>query len=647
MAAASVVPTPQLAAPATGLVGLLNSVVTKLLNPFLAPSPSAPDPFTPAVWAVLGWVRRNLFNQSTTISYNPTTTVQTGQTVTGNLGASDPESDALTYKVTQGPQQGTLTIDQATGNYTYTPDDINYDAAQTDSFTVSVTDGKFNLLSLFSPHGAKASVDVTVLNPTIERVILNLPDGITNPKSPRFSADGKSVVFVGTPTAGGRTEIYQINVDNTGLKCLTCGVAPEITANMGFTVPFTDGSGRYLVQAGGKNNILETEGPAGPQLIPILTPPGPAVVLDPLRFPQIAPDGQHIAFSQYGLGPNNYVAIYTAVGTLRRTATAYEIDDARVIYPVGEIKEFTPDGKGVVLLGGQYEAGNVDNIVVDLGTGDVTRVTANLDYDEDMNTSPNGQWIAVGSLRGDDALTPMTRIVRPNLLPAYIVGPVYAAYRTPVNVTNQVWAVAEEDELKGENGIPLFVDGDGYASRSSITWNANGDAVAIYEVSKTDPTDSRIVIANLKYTTSVGSAPADTSTPDPTWAPKLSGYVPGPPPLPAVGSYAGAGGGTAVISEAPDPTDATRTIRTVTYTDYVNELGMILNGSESTNTNGSQLSIHYTADITVTGTHTGYLRADATVLNRQTLTGYITSDLDGDVQSILDTADITQAQQGV
>ena len=95
------------------------------------------------VWAVLGWVRRNLFNQAPDHQYNPTTTMQTGQTVTGNIGATDPEDDALTYTVTARHPHHTaaLTIDQATGKFTYTPDDINYDAAQTDSFTVSVTDG--------------------------------------------------------------------------------------------------------------------------------------------------------------------------------------------------------------------------------------------------------------------------------------------------------------------------------------------------------------------------------------------------------------------------------------------------------------------------------------------------------------------------
>ncbi|WP_041311252.1 hypothetical protein [Mycobacterium sp. JS623] len=51
-----------------------------------------------------------------------------------------------------------MTIDQATGNFTYAPDDINYTAAQADSFTVSVADGKFNLFYLFSPHSDEATI---------------------------------------------------------------------------------------------------------------------------------------------------------------------------------------------------------------------------------------------------------------------------------------------------------------------------------------------------------------------------------------------------------------------------------------------------------------------------------------------------------
>ena len=645
-AAAAVVATP-----ATGVVGFLNTVVTSLLNPFLAPAPNTPEPVTPVIWAVLGWVRRNLFNQSPTIAYNPTTTVQTGQTVNGNIGATDAEGDALTYRVTQAPEHGTLTIDQATGNFTYTPDDINYSAAQQDSFTISVTDGKFSLLGLVSPRGAKADIDLTVLNPTVQRVMLNLPDGITSPANPRYSADGKSIYFAGQPAAGGRSEIYQINVDTEQVQCVTCGVTTSETGNLAKPVPVDDGSGRVLVlvNVAGQSprySILE-DGVNGRQLVAVTTPPGGGFAIDPQREMRVSPDGTKVLFTRIVIGPNNLLQALPIVGTLTRTATGYEVTNARVVYPTGEGKQWTPDGKGVVILGGQFDAGNVDDIEVDLATGTVTRVTANLDYDEDMDFSPNEQWIAIGSTRGLNALTPMTRIIRQNFLPVYVGAPVYDDYALPINVSNQEWVVALEDELKRENGIPLFDTGDGYAARSMPSWNPTGDAVTFWESSITDPTVSRLVIANLKYTTSVGPVAADRSTPSSdSWAPSLGTYVPTTTPLPATGTYAGVGGGTAVVSEAPDPADATRTIRTVKYTNYVNENGMILNGTESADYTASQTAVHYRADVTVTGTHTGYIKADATInAFQQSLTGYITSSVDGNVQSLPDPTAAEQAQQ--
>jgi hypothetical protein len=106
------------------------------------------------------------------------------------------------------------------------------------------------------------------------------------------------------------------------------------------------------------------------------------------------------------------------------------------------------------------------------------------------------------------------------------------------------------------------------------------------------------------------------------------------------------GGGTAVVSEAPDPTNAAKTVRTATYTNYVNEDGMILNGTESADYAASQTVVHYLADITVSGAHTGYLQADATVnAFQQSLTGNITSDVDGNVESLPNPAGATQAQQ--
>ncbi|WP_396932306.1 Ig-like domain-containing protein [Mycolicibacterium sp.] len=652
-------------------LGFLNSAVTSLLNPFLKPAPTNSGPIVPIIWTALGTVRRDLFNQAPTIG-TPTTTVQTGQTVTGNIGATDIEGDALKYTVTQGPKYGTLTIDQATGNFTYTPDDINYNAAQTDSFTISVTDGKFNVLMPFSSRTVSASSSLEVLSPQATRVILNVPSAITSPQIPRFSPDGKTLFFSGTPVAGGRAEIYSISADDTDgstVTCITCGVSTSITNDLRKPVPTSDGSGRMVMQSENRatgvytNVVYQPATDTAPaSLIPIITPASGSTAIDKQREMRISPDGKYVLFSQIQLGTGNLITAVPIVGKLNLTTNAttgapeYHIDDARVVYPVGEGKQWTPDGKGVIILGGRYESGNVDDIVVDLATGNVTRLTGNLDYDEDVDMSPNQQWIAICSTRGLDALTPMTRIDRPALLPADIQGAVYTAYAgglkttdypngTGINVSNQEWLVAVEDDLKGENGIPLFVTGDGYTARSMPSWNADGTSVAFWERSITDPSDTRLVLTNLKYTTSVGTVQGDLVTPNADWAPSLSTYKAGPAPLPPVGAYTSQYGGTAYVSEAPDTTIAGNTIRTVTYTNYVNSEGMILNGTESTSAGASQSSIVYKANIVVTGDHTGSLTADATI-NKLTrsITGTISSTLDGNTQVLLDPTKVINDQ---
>ncbi|MBS9376055.1 hypothetical protein [Rhodococcus sp. B50] len=487
--------------------------------------------------------------------------------------------------------------------------------------------------------------------PAIDRVVLDMPDGITNPMNPRYAEDGETIYFHARPADGGRKEIYQIRVDGSDVQCVTCGVSPEVTNDLGKMTTFQDGSGQVLLEAG--NNtwvILEIEGD-DKRLVPVLAPHAGARIVDPTREMRISPDGKHVLLTQIQIAPSGFIAAVPVVGALSRTDEGYEVVDARAIYATGEGKQWTPDGKGVVVIGGQYDAGNVDNIIVDLGTGEVTRLNGNLDYDEDMDLSPNQRWMAVGSMRGLDALTPMSRVQRPAFLPAHIQGSVYEAYANPTNVTNQEWLVSIEDDLNGKNGIPLFVDNDGYVARSMPSWNPTGEAVAFFELSTTDRTNTRLVIANVKNTTSVGPVQGDRITPIPEWAPELSTYIPGPAPLPAPGEYAGAAGGTAILNEVPDPNVAGNTLRTVVYTDYINEKGMILNGTESTSANANESRIRYIADINVTGAHTGYLRGDVTIdkttrkIVPTTPTSAITSELDGDVLVLLDPARIAEAQQ--
>lgn len=709
-ATTSSVVTTQVTPPPVGVVGFLNSVITNLLNPFLAPAPNTPDPFTPVVWAVLGWVRRQLFNEAPTINYNSSLTVQSGQTVTGNIGATDSEGDALTYKVTQAPQQGTLTIDQATGNFTYTPADINYEAVQTVSWTVSVTDGKVNLLSLFGvKHSDTETIDLAVLSPTVERVILNMPEGVTKPVNPRYGDTtytggiaGESILFSGTPTAGGRGEIYEISVDGTQVQCLTCGLAaptvagtdPSAQINIQKPVPFYDGTGRVVVLLNNPEPRYAIFEPAGyngigspARIVNVNTPDGGGASLPGLPIPggiinrqremRPSPDGTHVLFTRIVIGQTGNFQALPIVGALTLTGDHYEVTNARVVWPTGESKQWTPDGKGVIIQGGAFEFGNVDDIMVDVSglTGDQlfpgspfigTRVTGNLDYDEDIDMSPNMQWITVGSTRGFEALTPATRIVRQNFLPVYVGAAIYDHYADGQvrNVSNQNWLVAIEDDLNRENGIPLFVhddpttvgvdEGDGWASRSMPSWSADGTSVTFWESGNADEhgipaTESRLVIANLKYTTSVGTVGDTTTVFDPSAFPDLATYVAKTTPLPPAGTYSGAGGGTAVVVDVVNP-QTFQTTRTVQYTDYVNEDGLILNGSESSVYGPSQLSVTYLADIDVTdatGAVRGSVDADAlsTLLPTQAITGYITTTLDGVTQSIpdLDKAEAVKA----
>lgn len=71
-------------------------------------------------------------------------------TVTGKIVVNDQDGDALTYVVTAKPTKGTLTL-RADGTFTYTPTgtarhaaaaDIAPESAATDTFTVSVSDGR-------------------------------------------------------------------------------------------------------------------------------------------------------------------------------------------------------------------------------------------------------------------------------------------------------------------------------------------------------------------------------------------------------------------------------------------------------------------------------------------------------------------------
>ncbi len=553
--------------------------------------------------------------------------------VTGNLGFRAPGDLPLTYTVTTAPTRGTVTVSNS-GVYTYTPTQEARLAADgatplTDTFVVTATD-RFG------------STSQTVTVPVAPaRYVVQVPDSVLAPREPNFTPDGKSLVFSATPQGGGRSEIYRIDVDGTNLRCLSCGLAPDLTEDL--SKPFAMANGTDYLLSGGTQSptggtsadhfVLHCTGGDGGcgegsslSLINLPTQYASGVVVVQTREMRMAPDSTHIAYTQL-LASGTKTVLVTSVGTLQAGPNGYDIVDSRVVYDAGEIKAFTPDGKGVIVTDfyGRYNQGNADDVVVNLQNGSITRLTANLDYDESANLSPNGQWLVIGSSRTLNYLTPMTQIVRPSFVPAYVVFPTFLAKR---GTTNQTWVVSPADELAGENGIFLGDPTGTYISRPVANWSPDGTAVALWEAQASDATQSRLVVAYLSETGG-GALPTDTSTPDMTgWAPALSGFVPTLPQLEP--GRAGLVGGDAQVVKT---TSGKLTTTTVTYTNFEDSSGYILNGTESTIANATLTSITYNANITVTdadGNEIGWLRADGVVINnQQTIQGTIESSMNG------------------
>ena len=293
-------------------------------------------------------------------------------------------------------------------------------------------------------------------------------------------------------------------------------------------------------------------------------------------------------------------------------------------------------------------------------------MTGNLDYDEDIDMSPNMQWITVGSSRGYEALTPITRIVRQNFLPFYVGAAIYDQYADGQvrNVSNQNWLVPSKTTstaktasrssfkmTRGPRGWTKVTDGFPEACPAgTLTVPRSPSGSPVRQRGPNSADRITIVIANLKYTTSVGPVSDTTTVFNPSAFPELTTYVAKTTPIPATGTYNGLGGGTAVVSDVVNPTTR-QTTRTVVYTNYVNEDGLILNGRESSSYGPNQLSVTYVADIDVTdatGANRGRLDADAayTLLPTQSVTGYITSTLDGDTQTIPDPTKVEAAKTG-
>ncbi|RZA08068.1 MAG: tandem-95 repeat protein, partial [Moraxellaceae bacterium] len=128
---------------------------------------NGPDSFVVTVSDGQGGTTTSLISVGVTAANDaPAVTAQILSTpedtpVTGKVAATDADGDVLTYSITTGSANGSVTIDAATGDFIYTPNP-NYNGS--DSFVVTVSDGQGGTTTSTISIGVTASNDAPTAN---------------------------------------------------------------------------------------------------------------------------------------------------------------------------------------------------------------------------------------------------------------------------------------------------------------------------------------------------------------------------------------------------------------------------------------------------------------------------------------------------
>jgi hypothetical protein len=466
----------------------------------------------------------------------------------------------------------------------------------------------------------------------VELQVVGIPASVTGARYPIYSADGERILFSGVPAGSTRVEVMSVADDGSDLRCLSCDAARGDDAPLLKPLPFRDGT-RVAVRVG-EQSPLQPAGHAvlectpstadcrSAALVPITVPAaGDASVVQGQRELRLSPDGQTVAFSQVRRRPGGDNAFVAVVGRLRRAGdgTAYEVAGPRVVSTLGELKNFTPDGRAVLVAAFTTlpdRVANADIVEVDLASGEQRAVTVDGDYDEDISLSPDGRWYVVASGRGSGYFETVSQVRRPNFLGPGIeplTAYLFAHHRRELL---EPWLVRVGAERDGDRGQQLNPGSrhEGYDARVLMSWHPRGDRVLFWE-GRSDPFGppsgtTRIVVARLTGRHGVAPRRVERS-PVPGWAPALAGFQ--PPPFPAEPSRAGEATGTATVSARPGPRPGQRVVE-VRYDGFSDDGVWVVDGTESaTYDEGTLGTTRYTADLTLSGAHDGYLRADATI----------------------------------
>jgi hypothetical protein len=500
---------------------------------------------------------------------------------------------------------------------------------------------------------------------------LPVPAGV-QPWGLSWFPDGRHVLFENEVDLS----LWAVGADGSDPHCLTCSFTdfPHVNDKSGeFSYVFPDEK-RVLVAY--DEAAPPTDPPAGADAWVIECSPsvldctthrvlpvdlsadevGGEPVLERRTF-HLAPDGVHLGWMD--VRPDGTLLM---VAALQRAPDRYVAAGPRVIDPAGptgltdtnpahwetagqifELKSFDDGGRDALIVG-QPNAINPDQELVNLATGQITRLTANPDWDEDGALSPDGAYLVDNSFRtmhGTDALGLLS------MLPDFIDLPTaagaagyYVSSHDGFQCDLTPWllpATGDDDGALAGQPLGPYAGGPSYVANDFFgqpIWSPDGTRVLLDERLYGAPHGG----GQEAY---MGSAPSEV----------LIAHLGRRParPLPTVSSIVGAwattpatfnsGFATPGVVTVDGPHGGTATITylgtllgghdSVSYHRYSSDGATFVDGSESIQ-NPSFLTSpqQWNADITVSGAHSGFMHASITWHGEQT-TGSVTSRLDG------------------
>ena len=321
-----------------------------------------------AQWAFFRRGENPLSNQSPVTSPTQSAQTTTGE-ITGDLNASDPDRDRLTYTLTTGPRNGEVVLHDD-GTYTYIPNAATAQTGGTDTFTITVRDnnpaapglGGFTALArhvlarshpalaqrLFGAHAVEVTVDVIVTGTTAPPiptdVTVGTPDqatGVVRGTLPATDASGAPLTYtVTTPPAYGRVTIRP---DGSYVYVPSAAGQAYARTHPGAVDTFT-----VQASSGARSSFAARVAPGDQLTVPVPLTAGQASV-PPVGTAEVAvgsypdfqitsPDGGHVAV----------VSTTDRTVTVVDTATGTSVVVGSSAY-VGEVA-FSPDGGRVYVL---------------------------------------------------------------------------------------------------------------------------------------------------------------------------------------------------------------------------------------------------------------------------------------------------------